>query len=143
MRPEFRAPRLRPCNHRSGFAPDEVSLFNDLNRERSHLAGRYDDEFVVAFAGNEGDLTHGAITGSRRVSMRTLRRFEALGLLDVLARTDAAMAFDLTGGGARPRRAVKPARRSRADNVFLVWRVQVGRLQRLDRPADAGRHHQL
>jgi hypothetical protein len=80
--------------------PDEVSLFNDLidYRERSHLAGRYDDEFLVAFVGNDGDLTHAGLSGSRRVSMRSLRRFEALGLLDVISRTDAAIAFDLVDG---------------------------------------------
>lgn len=77
--------------------PDEVTLFNDLiaHRDSSHLAGRYDDEFVVVFVGTEGDLTHPSFVGHRPVSMRTLRRFRLLGLLDVLSETDAALVFDL------------------------------------------------
>lgn len=77
--------------------PDEVTLFNDLiaHRDSSHLAGRYDDEFAVVFVGTEGDLTHPGLIGHRPVSMRTLRRFRLLGLLDVLSETDAALVFDL------------------------------------------------
>lgn len=77
--------------------PDETSLFNALisYRDSSHLAGRTDDEYLVAFIGNEGDLTHAGLRGSRRVSMRTIGRFRDLGLLYVLSETDAALAFDL------------------------------------------------
>lgn len=77
--------------------PEEVSLLRDLMdyRERSQLAGRYDDEFVVVFTGSSGDLTHGGLAGNRPVSMRTLHRFDALGLLDISSRTDASIVFDL------------------------------------------------
>jgi hypothetical protein len=117
--------------------PDEVSLFNELvdYRDRSHLAGRHDDEYVVVFIGSEGDLTHPGLAKPRQVSMRTLRRFESLGLLDVLNRTDAAMAFDLaddfrdkwdrlTGGPAAagdlsPARAAQTAAESSAASSTL------------------------
>lgn len=50
---------------------------------------------MVAFVGNEGDLTHPGLGRGRPVSMRTLRRFERLGLIEVLSQTDAAMTFAL------------------------------------------------
>jgi hypothetical protein len=76
---------------------DEVTLFNDLidYHERSSTVGRLDDEFAVVFIGNEGDLTHPGLGHARRASMRTLRRFEKLGLIEILTQTDAAMTFGL------------------------------------------------
>lgn len=81
-------PRLRP---------DEVTLFTELidYHERSSLVGRPDEEFAVAFVGNDGDLTHPGLGHGRPVSMRTLRRFEKLGLIEILSQTDAAMTFGL------------------------------------------------
>jgi hypothetical protein len=77
--------------------PDEVALFTDLidYHERSSLAGQLDDEFAVVFVGNNGDLTHPGLSHGRPVSMRTLRRFEKLGLIEILTRTDAAITFGL------------------------------------------------
>jgi hypothetical protein len=80
-----------------GLRSDEVTLFTELidYHERSSLVGRLDDEFTVAFVGNEGDLTHPGLGHGRPVSMRTLRRFERLSLIEVLSQTDAAMSFAL------------------------------------------------
>ena len=74
-----------------------MTLFSELidYHERSSLAGRVDDEFTVAFVGNEGDLTHPGLGRGRSVSMRTLRRFARVGLIEVLSETDAAMSFAL------------------------------------------------
>lgn len=82
---------------KSSLRPDEVTMFMELidYHERSSIVGRLDDEFAVAFSGNEGDLTHPGIGHSRPVSMRTLRRFEKLGLIEILSQTDAAMTFGM------------------------------------------------
>ncbi len=91
------AATLLDVQSNAGLRPDEVTLFTELidYHERSSIVGRPDDEFTVAFVGNEGDLTHPGLGHGRPVSMRTLRRFERLGLIEVLSQTDAAMSFAL------------------------------------------------
>jgi hypothetical protein len=81
----------------STFRPDEIDLFRDLvdYYERRALVGRPDDEFLVAFIDNDGDLTHPGLAGSRAVSMRTLRRFAKAWLIEIFSETDAAMTFGL------------------------------------------------
>src|SRR5688572_8194813 len=78
----------------------EVSLLAELVdlRDRSHLAGRHSDEFAVVYIGDDADLTHPSFVGSRKVRLRTLRRFRRLGLLEVTSETDAAWTFDFVDG---------------------------------------------
>jgi hypothetical protein len=75
--------------------PQDLALLRDLvdYQDRAELAGIHDAEFLVVFILNDGDLTHPAITGSRRVSMRSLKRLDRIGAFDVQSETDAAIAF--------------------------------------------------
>lgn len=112
----------------SPLRPDEAALFQDLidYHEREALVGRLDDEFLVAFIGNDGDLTHPGLVGSRAVSMRTLRHFLKLQLIDVLTETDAALSFALSDDF----RARWASLSSPAKAVFAVF-ISVAETQKL------------
>jgi hypothetical protein len=120
----------------SSLRPDEVALFTDLidYHERSGLAGQLDDEFAVVFVGNDGDLTHPGLGNGRRVSMRTLRRFEKLGLIEILTRTDAAMTFGLADDfPARWSSVAAPAPAALAAPAVFIS-VAEGQKEKLARP---------
>jgi hypothetical protein len=79
----------------ASLRPQDLALLRDLidYQDRAELASIHDAEFLVVFILNDGDLTHPAIAGSRRVSMRSLKRLDRIGALDVQSETDAAIAF--------------------------------------------------
>jgi hypothetical protein len=97
VRASVRRPSGQQDSQLAVLRPDESTLLRDMldYRERSHLANRYDDSFAVAFTGHDGEMSHPGLGSSRNVSMRTLRRFEKLGLLDVISRGESALEFDL------------------------------------------------
>ena len=97
LRTSQSATTLLDVQSTASLRPDEITLFTELidYHERSGLVGRPDEEFAVAFVGNDGDLTHPGLGHGRQVSMRTLRRFDKLDLIEILTQTDAAMTFGL------------------------------------------------
>lgn len=125
----------------------ELALLADLVelRDRSHLALRYDDEFAVVFIGDDADLTHPSFTGSRKVSMRVLRRYRLLGLLELTSETDVAWTFGLVDGihdqlDVLRRDAGLPSQIGEA--VSRAARAE-GRVTELEAQELAGREHRL
>lgn len=83
---------------------DDLELLQQLVEwhDSAHLAGHRDAEFLVAFGNDEADVTHPGFAGSKRMSVRTLRRLIRLGALDVLSGDPGpesnAFTFDVVDG---------------------------------------------